>query len=124
MESCAKHPHEMGVALCRRCGGAWCADCLVYAFGPKKPPYCMGCAMVAGGVRSAATRPAMSRKELKARRKELKSAAKVETKSEPEVEAAAAMAEPDADDQRPQEASSVSDWATPWWEDRQPTLAD
>ena len=66
LESCAKHPHELGVALCRRCGGSWCGTCLVYAFGPKKPPFCMGCAMVAGGVRSAADRPAMPRKHVKA----------------------------------------------------------
>lgn len=122
MESCAKHPHERGVALCRRCGGAWCADCLVYAFGPKKPPYCMGCAMVAGGVRSAATRPAMSRKELRARRKEMKAAAKAEPEQEPETEAAAAMSAPV--DGAVLQAPTVSDWATPWWEDRQPTLAD
>ena len=65
LDSCEKHPHEMGVALCRRCG-AWCSTCLVYSFGPKKPPYCMSCAMVAGGVRTSSALPAMPRKELKA----------------------------------------------------------
>ena len=128
MESCAKHPHERGVALCRRCGASWCGDCLVYAFGPKKPPYCMGCAMVAGGVRSAAARPAMSRKELKARRKQVRAAAKAPqapeqvepdgAPAEPEPAVAMTEAAPDAP------APTVTDWATPWWEDRQPTLAD
>ena len=71
LDSCSKHPHEMGVALCRRCGGSWCSTCLVYSFGPKKPPYCMGCAMVAGGVRTSASLPAMPRKQLKAQMKAL-----------------------------------------------------
>ena len=69
MESCAKHPHEISSAICRRCGGAWCRDCLVYSFGPKKPPYCMSCAMVAGGVRSAFARPAMTKRDVRARAK-------------------------------------------------------
>jgi hypothetical protein len=116
LESCGKHPHEMGVALCRRCGYAWCSTCLVYSFGPKKPPFCMSCAMVAGGVRSNAALPAMPRKQLKAQMRALKAEAKAAAKgakSEPKesVEADAAMTE--------------TDWSTPWWEDRQPTaLAD
>ena len=57
LESCEKHPHEMGVALCRRCGHSWCSTCLVYSFGPKKPPFCMSCAMFAGGVRTNAAAP-------------------------------------------------------------------
>jgi len=50
MDSCIKHPHEVGVSHCGRCGGSWCGDCLVHPFGPKKPPYCMSCAMFAAGV--------------------------------------------------------------------------
>jgi hypothetical protein len=125
MDSCIKHPHESGVALCRRCGGSWCADCLVYSFGPKKPPYCMGCAMVAGGVRSAADRPAMGRRELKALQKaakaEAKAAAKVAKKApkDPVDEGVAAMAD------TPAPKPESFDWSTPLWEDdRQPTLAD
>jgi hypothetical protein len=126
MDSCGKHPHEIGVAICRRCGGSWCRDCLVYAFGPKKPPFCMGCAMVAGGVRTAGARPALSRRELKARMK----AAKVEAKQAAKQPAAAP--EPDDADldvaTEPVHAAvdlgGGTDWATPWWEDRQPTLAD
>src|SRR3546814_17294795 len=71
MESCEKHPHELGVALCARCGGSWCAHCLVQVRGPRKAPYCIECAMFVGGVRSSATRPALSRRQMKARVKEV-----------------------------------------------------
>ena len=116
-DSCGKHPHERGAAICRRCGDTWCSTCLVYAFGPKKPPYCMGCAMVAGGVRSVAARPALSRREVKARQKAIKAQAKAEAMAE--------TAEgPVAPDAVPVEGLRETDWATPWWEDRQPSLAD
>lgn len=115
MESCAKHPHEMGSAICRRCGGAWCRDCLVYSFGPKKPPYCMSCAMVAGGVRSVAARPAMPKRDMRARAKAIRVEAKA-TKQAARQSAAEKSLEP--------VAMAETDWSTPWWEDRQPTLAD
>lgn len=114
LDSCGKHSYEAGVALCRRCGGSWCSDCLVYAFGPKKPPYCMSCAMVAGGVRTSAAHPAMSRKMLKAQMKAVEAEAKAANAPEsapgPERELA--------------DAHGQTDWSTPWWEDRQPALAD
>jgi hypothetical protein len=118
MESCAKHPHEMGEAICRRCGGAWCKDCLVYSFGPKKPPFCLTCAMVAGGVRSGAARPAMPKREMKARAKAAKAEAKAAAKAakQAEREEAETPLEP--------AAMTETDWSAPWWEDRQPTLAD
>jgi hypothetical protein len=129
--SCAKHPHEKGVGICRRCGGSWCNDCLVWAFGEKKPPFCMGCAMVAGGVRTAGARPAMPKRELKALQKAAKAEAKAAAKAakeaakapeEDHVAAAAEVAPP------VQAAAPVaSDWETPWWEDREerlPTFAD
>ena len=122
LDSCNKHPHERGIALCRRCGGAWCSTCLVYAFGPKKPPYCMGCAMVAGGVRTSGSLPAMPRKQLKAQMKALKAEAKAEAKA-----AARAVAEPETSPEVERELAEAyrqTDWSTPWWEDRQPTLAD
>lgn len=125
LDSCHKHPHEIGVALCRRCGGSWCSSCLVYAFGPKKPPYCMSCAMVAGGVRTAASVPAMPRRELKAHMRAIKAQAKADAKAQ--AEAAAQPAEPEVSpevERELAEAYSQTDWATPWWEDRQPTLAD
>ncbi|MDP1804152.1 MAG: hypothetical protein Q8K72_03210, partial [Acidimicrobiales bacterium] len=108
-DSCSKHPHEQGAAVCRRCGDSWCSTCLVYAFGPKKPPYCMGCAMVAGGVRSVATRPALPRREVKARQKALKAQAKAEAIAARTVGGPAADAEPVGD-------LKETDWSTPWWE--------
>lgn len=122
MESCRKHPHEMGVALCRRCGGSWCSSCLVHAFGPKKPPYCMSCAMVAGGVRTSAALPAMPRRLVKAQIKALKAEAKVAAKAAKSSKSAKGPkvdAEPELAD-----AFGETDWTTPWWEDREPTLAD
>jgi hypothetical protein len=124
LDSCNKHPHEMGVALCRRCGSAWCGSCLVYAFGPKKPPYCMSCAMVAGGVRSAASVPAMPRRQVKAQMRAIKAQAKAEAKAQAK---AAAQPEPEISAEAERElaeAFSQTDWSSPWWEDRQPTLAD
>ena len=113
MESCTKHMHETGVDLCRRCGEAWCGTCLIYAFGPKKPPYCMSCAMVAGGVRTCATLPALSRKELRARRK----LQRVEAQAQRDIY----VPDPEAN---PTVASVGADWAAPWWEDRAASLAD
>jgi hypothetical protein len=115
LDSCRKHPHEMGVALCGRCGQSWCGDCLVYSFGPKKPPFCVSCAMVAAGVRSTAPLPAMPRRQLKAQMKALKAQAK----------AAANGTEAPVEPEPVAPAQPATDWASPWWEDRQePALAD
>ena len=123
MDSCTKHPHEPGRGICGRCGLAWCGTCLVYAHGPKKPPYCMECAMFAAGVRSAATRPAISRRELK----QLQKAAKAkgagrdeptEDEAQPEPAVAAAASEV------PPVTPPATDWDSPWWEEREPALAD
>jgi hypothetical protein len=48
---CNKHPFEQAAAACRSCAEPYCADCLVYANGPDKPPYCVTCALVVAGVR-------------------------------------------------------------------------
>jgi hypothetical protein len=53
VQHCAKHPFEEPSATCRSCGTPFCDDCLVYAFGPKKPPFCVHCALVAAGIRRA-----------------------------------------------------------------------
>jgi hypothetical protein len=47
---------EPSTGECRNCHGTFCARCLVYSFGPKKPPFCVGCALVASGVRNGARR--------------------------------------------------------------------
>jgi len=119
MESCEKHPHEPGAALCGRCGAPWCGACLVYSFGPKKPPFCMSCAMFAGGVRSSAPRPPMPRKELKALMKAHKAEAKASAKATQDESTEAERTEPVDTDA----ALADTDWASPWWEDRQPVAA-
>ena len=118
MESCEKHPHEPGVALCGRCGAPWCGACLVYSFGPKKPPFCMSCAMFAGGVRSSAPRAAMPRKQLKA----LMKAQKAEAKASAKAKDGSSDAEP-TEPVQTDAALADTDWASPWWEDRQPVAA-
>jgi len=53
MASCVKHQFETAQGQCRTCGELFCADCLIHALGPKQPPFCMQCALVAGGIRRA-----------------------------------------------------------------------
>ena len=48
---CNKHPFERAAAACRSCAESYCGECLVYANGPEKPPYCVACALVVAGVR-------------------------------------------------------------------------
>ncbi len=70
-EQCAKHQFEPAEDVCRTCGWDFCGECLVYAFGPNKPPYCLSCALAASGVRSGAGNPPLrSKKEIKARHKQ------------------------------------------------------
>ena len=64
-----------------------------------------------------AARPALSRREVKARQKALK----VQAKAEAIAAKAGAPVLPDAEPAGP---LRETDWSTPWWEDRQPTLAD
>lgn len=52
MHYCLRHMEEPSAAQCRSCRGTYCARCLVYSFGPRKPPFCVGCALHASGVRS------------------------------------------------------------------------
>jgi hypothetical protein len=51
MASCDTHPFDQADDSCRECKRSFCATCLVYSFGPKKPPYCVPCALTAAGVR-------------------------------------------------------------------------
>jgi hypothetical protein len=51
MATCDTHPFDSATDACRTCQREFCADCLVYAFGPTKAPMCVPCALVAAGVR-------------------------------------------------------------------------
>jgi hypothetical protein len=72
-QTCERHGFELADAMCRRCGLWFCEPCLVFAFGPKKPPFCVACAINASGVRSTAgfaPRPSREiRRELRAQRR-------------------------------------------------------
>jgi hypothetical protein len=85
---CEKHPFERMERNCRACGGEFCADCLVYSYGPKKPPYCVNCALSAAGVRSTAARPQIrSKREIKRDMKVAKRQEKLAAKTRVEVDA-------------------------------------
>lgn len=49
MSSCHLHPGADAAGTCRGCRHEYCSDCLVYSFGPSKPPHCVHCALVAAG---------------------------------------------------------------------------
>jgi hypothetical protein len=103
MQCCSRHPDQVSSDACKRCGMRWCASCLVYPFGPAVPPFCLSCAMVVAGVKSRGL-PAMSRKELRSRRKAERLA--VRGVAAPiEVEPALEPAD-----------GPPTDWSRPWWE--------
>ena len=78
---CDKHLFEAAEDRCGKCGYEFCGECLVYAFGAKKPPFCIPCAVAAAGIRSnAGIRPMADARELKALRKERRSAARKQRK--------------------------------------------
>ena len=52
--SCDKHLFEEATGMCRACRRPFCPECLVYAHGPSKAPFCIPCALTAAGVRSTA----------------------------------------------------------------------
>ena len=79
--TCVKHTFDTAHANCRQCGQSYCTTCLVYAFGPSKPPYCVKCAIGAAGVRSnAAPRPIRSKAEVREIQRAQARAAKEEAK--------------------------------------------
>jgi hypothetical protein len=74
---CEKHIFETSEDRCGRCGHEFCGECLVYSFGPKKPPFCIQCAVAAAGIRSnAGAPPALGRRELKRMNRERMAALK------------------------------------------------
>ncbi|MEM8706446.1 MAG: hypothetical protein AAGE98_08310 [Actinomycetota bacterium] len=79
---CREHSFESATALCRRCGLEFCANCVVFPFGEKKP-LCKECAMTAAGVRSFVSRPAMNPKLVKKRAKAFASFATANNASAP-----------------------------------------
>jgi hypothetical protein len=88
---CDKHLFESAEDMCGRCGYEFCGECLVYAFGTKKPPLCISCAVAAAGIRSSAgNRPVVTRNEMRQIRRERRAEARRARKQqapagEPEV---------------------------------------
>lgn len=119
---CTKHSHETAVASCRRCALDWCATCVVYTYGPAKPPYCVSCALVAAGVRAHGALPAATRRRLSAKRKAAKRAAKEAARAAKVGGAAISVAVPGQ--VAPGEDSPTTDWDTPWWEAAEREAAD
>jgi hypothetical protein len=88
-ERCARHQFEAAEDVCRTCGHDFCSECLVYAFGANKAPYCLSCALAASGVRSTSTvRPVRSRREIKDRHKQWCRARSTNHHESPRVEIA------------------------------------
>jgi hypothetical protein len=50
IQGCARHVSEPGSGRCGRCSEDFCADCLVFPRGPRKPGLCIPCAMNKAGV--------------------------------------------------------------------------
>lgn len=50
-DTCVKHSFETAAGVCRQCRNSYCSECLVFAFGENKPPYCVTCALNVAGVR-------------------------------------------------------------------------
>lgn len=57
VDTCVKHSFELATDVCRSCRNSYCAECLVYSHGPKKPPYCVTCALAAAGIRRTGATP-------------------------------------------------------------------
>jgi hypothetical protein len=64
---CDKHLFEEATGMCRACRRSYCPDCLVYAHGPDKAPFCIPCALSAAGVRSTAAQARRGRRGLAGR---------------------------------------------------------
>lgn len=89
MTHCMRHYEEPVVAYCRTCTRPYCSRCLVYSFGPDKPPFCVGCALTASGVRNknkpipvaVPAAPGPDRKAERAQRKAEKAEAKANARA-------------------------------------------
>jgi len=84
-----RHYEEPVVAYCRTCTRPYCSRCLVYSFGPDKPPFCVGCALTASGLRNnnkpipvaVQAAPGPDRKAERAQRKAEKAEAKANARA-------------------------------------------
>lgn len=91
MDHCIRHYEEPYEANCRECHRPFCSRCLVYSFGPKKPPFCVGCALHASGVRNGGTQvisappPKVDRSVARAEKKAAKAHARAEAKAAKEA---------------------------------------
>jgi hypothetical protein len=56
--TCARHWVERAAGRCKDCGEDWCAECLVPPVRKRQPLRCVGCALVAAGVRTRGGRAA------------------------------------------------------------------
>ncbi len=68
---CHLHSFSAAVALCHRCGHGFCEECTVHPFGGRRP-LCKDCAMVIGGVRPHAERPALPKRIIRQRARALR----------------------------------------------------
>jgi hypothetical protein len=99
-EICEIHPFEVADDRCGSCGRTYCRECIVYPFGPRKPPMCKACAITAAGIRKNAQRAPLAtrrqiKRQIKARKKHEKQQSKVRTDEGP----ATAPTEPAASEQ-------------------------
>ncbi|NNE94694.1 MAG: hypothetical protein HKN24_01560 [Acidimicrobiales bacterium] len=76
---------DFATEVCDSCGEQFCANCLVYPRGTKKPPFCTNCAMALSGVRNRRPVKPLSRGEIKKRRKQLKTDIDSRGGAEPDI---------------------------------------
>ncbi len=71
---CTNNPFERAIDVCDECGLPFSNEFLVFPLGNRRPPFCRACAIALSGVRHAARRPRMNKKEVKRRRQEVHAA--------------------------------------------------
>jgi hypothetical protein len=82
---CENHSFEGSENDCGQCGRSFCSECLVYPFGPKRPPLCKACAIAAAGIRKNGGRaPVASRRELRRQQRERRRSRREQTTVTPE----------------------------------------
>ena len=75
---CDNNPLDQAEDVCNECGGEFCAPCLVYPRGQKRPPVCKACAILKSGVRMTGRNEQWenaNRKGIRKRRKSVQEAA-------------------------------------------------